>query len=42
MSPVVQALRKVHMKACRHWLILIYIAIVVTAVLVLAIREALA
>ena len=30
------------MKACRHWLILIYIAVVVTAVLVLAIREALA
>lgn len=42
MGPVVEALRKVHMKACRHWLILVYIAIVVTAVLVLAVDEALA
>ena len=42
MGTIVAALRRVHMKACRHWLILIYIAVVVTAVLVLAIREALA
>jgi hypothetical protein len=41
MSPVVKALRKMTPTACRHWIVLLYIAAVVSITLALAIREAL-
>lgn len=39
MSPFVHLVRKAHPKASRYWLVLVYIAVIVTLILAFAVEE---